>query len=34
LGKELGVEIEHFQTNHEGEMVERVHQGYFDQVDA
>lgn len=34
LGQELGVEIESFQTNHEGEMVERIHQGYFDQVDA
>lgn len=34
LGKELGVEVESFQTNHEGEMVERIHQGYFDQVDA
>lgn len=34
VGKELGVEIESFQTNHEGEMVERIHQGYFDQVDA
>ena len=34
VGQELGVEIESFQTNHEGEMVERIHQGYFDQVDA
>ena len=34
LGQELGVEIESFQTNHEGEMVERIHQGYFDRVDA
>ena len=25
LGKELGVELETFQTNHEGEMVERIH---------
>ena len=25
LGKELGVELETFQTNHEGEMVERLH---------
>ncbi len=34
LGQELGVEVESFQTNHEGAMVERIHQGYFDQVDA
>lgn len=34
LGKELGVEVEHFQTNHEGEMCERIHQAYFDKVDA
>ena len=34
LGTELGVEVETFQTNHEGEMVERIHQAYFDQVDA
>jgi len=34
LGRELGVEIESFQTNHEGAMVERIHRGYFDRVDA
>ena len=34
LGRQLGVDVESFQTNHEGEMVERIHQGYFDQVDA
>ena len=34
LGQELGVEVQHFQTNHEGEMVERIHKGYFDGVDA
>ncbi|MEY4140234.1 MAG: hypothetical protein RLZZ371_2416 [Pseudomonadota bacterium] len=34
LGKELGVEIEAFQTNCEGEMCERIHQGYKDGVDA
>jgi 3-dehydroquinate dehydratase-2 len=34
LGQELGVEVQHFQTNHEGAMVERIHQAYFDQVDA
>ena len=30
LGEELGVEVESFQSNHEGEMVERIHQGYFE----
>lgn len=34
LGQELGTEIETFQTNHEGEMCERIHQGYKDGVDA
>ena len=34
LGKELGVEVENFQTNSEGEMCERIHQGFTDQVDA
>ena len=34
LGKELGAEVQSFQTNHEGDMVERIHQGYFDGVDA
>ena len=34
LGKELGCDIVSFQTNHEGEMCERVHQGYTDKVDA
>ncbi|NVO06011.1 MAG: type II 3-dehydroquinate dehydratase, partial [Rhodoferax sp.] len=34
LGKELGAEIEAFQTNHEGEMCERVHQAFVDGVDA
>ena len=34
LGKELGVSVEKFQTNSEGEMCERIHQGYADQVDA
>lgn len=32
VADELGVEMEYFQTNHEGEMVERIHQGYFDKV--
>ena len=34
LGRELGVEVEPFQTNHEGAMCERIHQGFIDGVDA
>ena len=34
LGKELGTTIEAFQTNSEGAMCERIHQGYADGVDA
>ena len=34
LGKELGAQVESFQTNSEGEMCERIHQGYSDSVDA
>ena len=34
LAKELGCRIETFQTNHEGEMVERIHNAYMDKVDA
>ena len=34
LGRELGVEIESFQTNHEGAMCERVHQAYAEGIDA
>lgn len=34
LGKELGVEVDSFQTNSEGAMVDRIHQAYFDNVDA
>lgn len=34
LGKELGVEVESYQTNCEGAMCERIHQGYQDGVDA
>jgi len=34
LGAELGVEIESFQSNHEGTMVERIHQGYEEGVDG
>lgn len=34
LGGELGVEVESFQTNHEGAMCERIHQAYSEGVDA
>ncbi len=34
LGKELGVEMECYQTNFEGAMCERIHQGYRDGVGA
>ena len=34
LGRELGVEVASFQTNHEGAMCERIHQAYADRVDA
>jgi 3-dehydroquinate dehydratase-2 len=32
LGAELGVEVESFQSNSESDMVERIHQAFFDQV--
>jgi 3-dehydroquinate dehydratase II len=34
LGKELRTELEFFQTNSEGDMCDRIHQGYKDGVDA
>ena len=34
LGQELGVEVLHFQTNHEGAMCERIHQAHAEVVDA
>ena len=34
LGRELGAQVDAFQTNHEGEMCERIHQAYTDGVDA
>ena len=34
LAKELGVEIDSYQTNCEGAMCERIHQAYQDGVDA
>lgn len=34
LGKEIGAEVETFQTNFEGAMVERIHQAFADSADA
>jgi 3-dehydroquinate dehydratase-2 len=34
LGKELGAEVECFQTNFEGAMVEKIHQAHADSVNA
>jgi len=34
LGQELGVDVECYQTNMEGEMCERIHQAFHDKVDA
>ena len=34
LGRELGAEVECFQTNFEGAMAERIHQAYFDEVEG
>jgi len=34
LAKELGVEVVTFQTNSEGEMCERIHQAYQDNMDG
>ena len=34
LGRELGATVTSFQTNHEGEMCERIHQAFEDSVDA
>ena len=34
LGKELGAEVESFQTNDEGKMCERIHQAYAESKDA
>ena len=34
LGRELGVEIECFQTNIEGEMVEKIHRAYLEGYSA
>jgi 3-dehydroquinate dehydratase-2 len=34
LAEELGVELTSFQTNHEGEMCERIHQALCEKIDA
>jgi len=34
LGTELGAEVECFQTNFEGAMVEKIHEAHADKVDA
>jgi 3-dehydroquinate dehydratase-2 len=34
LGRELGVEVVGFQTNHEGAMCERIHQAFLEKMDA
>jgi 3-dehydroquinate dehydratase-2 len=34
LGKELGTEVTSFQTNDEGAMCERIHQGYLEGMDG
>jgi 3-dehydroquinate dehydratase II len=34
LARELGVAIESFQTNHEGALVERIHQAFTEKVDG
>lgn len=34
LAEELNVEVETFQTNHEGEMVEKIHEAFLKGVDG
>ena len=34
LGKELGVTVESYQTNSEGDMCARIHQAFVDEVDG
>lgn len=34
LGHELGIQLEFYQTNHEGEMCERIHQAFLEKVDG
>ena len=33
-GNKLGVEVSFFQSNHEGALVDAIHQAYFDKVDG
>jgi 3-dehydroquinate dehydratase II len=34
LAESLGVEVETFQTNHEGDMIEKIHRAHDEKVDA
>ena len=34
LAKEFNIEVETFQTNHEGEMVEKIHEAFLNGVDG
>ncbi|MDZ7597572.1 MAG: type II 3-dehydroquinate dehydratase [Desulfobacterales bacterium] len=34
LASELGIRVECFQTNHEGAMVEKIHQAHREKIDA
>ena len=34
LGRELGVKVEAYQTNHEGEMCERIHKAHAEKLGA
>ena len=34
LAKELDIELETFQTNHEGVIVEKIHQAHLEKIDA
>lgn len=34
LAQELNVEVETFQTNHEGEMVEKIHEAFLNKLDG
>ena len=34
LGDELGVVLDFFQSNYEGEMCERIHQAFYEKVDG
>lgn len=33
-GKRLGIQVEHFQSNHEGDLVDKIQRAYFDDVDG